>query len=201
MQIKNGKNHVQMAENTKDRILKATFKLLLEKGYDKVLVSDIQGDLGISRGLLYRYFKGKDDLVFAACREYFYDRYFEGADYSKMTLRDFFDHARDAVAGITELDGREVDILRYNTLYSAFIQSCPAFRQIVLSEFEKARGVIRNAIRRGEIENLPENFVGATLLAIFGRTSYITATPSHDYVKKRILEDIEQFYALIKKRP
>ena len=190
-----------MAENTKDRILKATFKLLLEKGYDKVLVSDIQGDLGISRGLLYRYFKGKDDLVFAACREYFYDRYFEGADYSKMTLRDFFDHARDAVAGITELDGREVDILRYNTLYSAFIQSCPAFRQIVLSEFEKARGVIRNAIRRGEIENLPENFVGATLLAIFGRTSYITATPSHDYVKKRILEDIEQFYALIKKRP
>ena len=32
----------------------------LEKGYDKVLVSDIQNQLGISRGLLYKYFKGAD---------------------------------------------------------------------------------------------------------------------------------------------
>ena len=41
-------------ETTRDKILKATFLLMLEKGYDKILVSDIQQELGISRGLLYR---------------------------------------------------------------------------------------------------------------------------------------------------
>ena len=57
-----------MPSDTKDKILKTTFLLLLEKGYDKVLVSDIQNELGISRGLLYRYFKGKDELVYTACK-------------------------------------------------------------------------------------------------------------------------------------
>ena len=27
-------------------------------------------------------------------REYFYDRYFRGADYSNMTLREFLEHAK-----------------------------------------------------------------------------------------------------------
>ena len=78
-----------MPSDTKDKILKTTFLLLLEKGYDKVLVSDIQNELGISRGLLYRYFKGKDELVYTACKEYFYNRYFDGVDYDKISLKDF----------------------------------------------------------------------------------------------------------------
>jgi len=187
-----------MAISTKEKILRTTFLLLLEKGYDKVLVSDIQTQLDISRGLLYRYFKDKDELVFAACREFFYDKYFFDVNYDKMSLRDFFDHARAAVVQITSMDNRDIDMLKYNTLYSTLIQSQQKFKEVALLEFEKARKVIHNAIRRGEIKKLPENFVGATLLAILGRTSYITATPSHDYVRKRILEDIEQFYQLIK---
>ena len=71
-------------------------------------------------------------------------------------------------------------------------------RNDYFSEFENARKVIRNAIKRKEIKNFPENFVGATILAIFGRTSYITKTPSNKYICKRILEDIANFYELIK---
>ena len=48
------------------------------------------------------------------------------------------------------------------------------------------------------VKKLPENFIGATILAIYGRTSYITATPSNAYICKRILEDIGRFYELIK---
>lgn len=187
-----------MASDTKDKILKATFFKLLEKGYDKVNVSDIQDELGISRGLLYRYFKSKDELVLTACREYFYDRYFSDSDYDKMTLRDFFDKASKAVVEITTMDGRDIDMLKYNTLYSALIQGSPKFKAEVLAEFDNARKVIKNAIKRGEIKKLPENFVGATLLAILGRTSYITATPSHEYVRSRIMSDIDEFYKLIK---
>jgi len=188
-----------MPSDTKEKILKATFFIMLERGYDKVNVSQIQAELGISRGLLYRYFKSKDELIYAACSECFYDRYFRGSDYENMTLRDFFDCAVAAVTGISNMDGRDVDMLKYNTLYSALIQERPKFKEKVLREFDNIRKVIKNAIKRGEIKNLPENFVGATLLAILGRTSYITATPSNQYVKNRILNDIEQFYKLIKK--
>ncbi len=185
-------------ESTKDKILKAAFLLMLEKGYDKLLVSDIQAKLGISRGLMYRYFKGKSDLVFAACREFFYDRYFSGVDYNSMTLADFFEHVDAAVRQITVFDGKEIEMLKYNTLYSSLIQSNPQFKAVALSEFEKARKVIRNSIRRGEVKRLPENFIGATILAILGRTSYITETPSNEYIIKRILADVKQFYELIK---
>ena len=41
--------------------------------------------------------------------------------------------------------------------------------------------------------------IGATLLSILGRTTYITATPTDAYVRTRIAEDIMRFYDLIKK--
>lgn len=185
-------------ETTKDKILRTTFLLLLEKGYDGVIISDIQNALGISRGLLYRYFKNKNELVFAACREYFYDRYFNDADYDTMSLRDFIDHTCKAIHSITNFYGNEIEMLKYNTLYSTFIQKDADFKLIALMEFDKARKVIRNAIARKEIKCLPENFIGATILAILGRTSYITPSPTNKYIIGRILEDVEQFYNLIK---
>ncbi len=187
-----------MASTTKEKILNTTFLLLIEKGYDRVLVSDIQEKLGISRGLMYRYFKSKSDLFFEACTTHFYSRYFPKLDYNKITLAEFFAHAAETMRLMTNVDGVEIDILKYNTLYSSILQSKPKFETVALAEFENARKVIRNAIKRGEIKNFPENFVGATILAIFGRTSYITKTPSNKYITKRILEDIANFYELIK---
>ena len=187
-----------MSATTREKILNTTFLLLVEKGYDRVLVSDIQDHLGISRGLLYRYFKSKSDLFFEACTEHFYSRYFPKLDYNKITLAEFFAHATETMSRMTNIDGIEIDILKYNTLYSSILQSEPKFEQVALAEFENARKVIRNAIKRGEIKKFPENFVGATVLAIFGRTSYITKTPSNKYICQRILEDIDNFYKLIK---
>lgn len=194
------KNTKPTLPTTKEKILRAAFLLLLEKGYDSLKVGDIQNELGISRGLLYRYFKNKSDLVYQACREYFYDRYFRGVDYDTMTLREFFEHVARAVrGGITNIGGVKVEMLKYNTLYSSFIQSEPKFKKSAQVEFDKARKVIANAVKRGEIKDLPENFIGATILAIYGRTSYITETPSNEYICSRILEDIDRFYDLIKR--
>lgn len=187
-----------MSATTREKILNTTFLLLVEKGYDRVLVSDIQDSLGISRGLLYRYFKSKTDLFFEACTEHFYSRYFPKLDYNKITLAEFFAHAAETMSLMTNVDGVEIDILKYNTLYSSILQSEPKFEAVALAEFENARKVIRNAIKRGEIKAFPEKFVGATVLAIFGRTSYITKTPSNKYICQRILEDIDNFYKLIK---
>lgn len=72
-----------MSQTTRDKILKTTFLLLLEKGYDRVLVSDIQDRLGISRGLMYRYFKSKSELFFEACRKYFTTNFFRSSTTTK----------------------------------------------------------------------------------------------------------------------
>ena len=84
-------------------------------------------------------------------------------------------------------------------MYSRAILRDERFKKYSIEEFTKAMMVIRKAKLRGEIKDLPEKFVGATLLSILGRTTYITKTPNGDYVKKRIVEDIWNFYNLIKK--
>lgn len=74
----------------------------------------------------------------------------------------------------------------------------PRFKKYALGEFAKAVRVIDNAKKRGEIKQLPTNFVGATILSILGRTTYITETSGDDYVRRRIAEDLLRFYDLVK---
>lgn len=182
----------------RENILEKTFLLMVEKGNDDVPVSEIQRELGISRGLLYFYFKNKDDLVFEACRRYFFDGYLGDIDIENITLRDFLLHVYKVEIELLTCCQKPIDILKYNTLYSVVIMREPRFKKYALGEFEKALKVINNAIKRGEIKKLPANFVGATILSILGRTTYITKTASSEHVRARIIEDITLFYQLIK---
>lgn len=57
--------------DTKDKIIDASFELLLRKGYDGVSISDIQKTMNISRGLLYHYFGSKETLFLEAIKRHF----------------------------------------------------------------------------------------------------------------------------------
>lgn len=52
-------------------ILEKTFNLLLLKGFDAVSITDIQKTTNLSRGLLYHYFKNKEDLFIKVTEKYF----------------------------------------------------------------------------------------------------------------------------------
>ncbi|MDX8415366.1 TetR/AcrR family transcriptional regulator [Intestinicryptomonas porci] len=183
---------------TREKILEAAFFLMVETGYDDISIGDIQKFLGISRGLLYFYFKNKEDLVFHACRHFFFDGYLTDIDLENITLKDFLIHVVKVEDELLRCGEHTIDILRYNIVYSRAILRDERFKKYSIEEFTKAMMVIRNAKLRGEIKDLSEKFVGATLLSILGRTTYITKTPNGDYVKKRIVEDIWNFYNLIK---
>ncbi len=185
-------------KDTREKILEKTFILLIRKGYDSVSVSDIQKELGMSRGLLYCYFKNKSDLILAACTQYFFDGYLTTIDLDEISFRDFILHVIDVHKNIACCGRTRFDILKYNTLYSAVIMREPRFKKYALGEFAKAVRVIDNAKKRGEIKQLPTNFVGATILSILGRTTYITETSGDDYVRRRIAEDLLRFYDLVK---
>lgn len=52
-------------ENTKEQILRVSLSLFAERGYEAVSVSDIAGELGLSKGALYRHYESKQ-AIFAA---------------------------------------------------------------------------------------------------------------------------------------
>jgi TetR/AcrR family transcriptional regulator, repressor for uid operon len=49
----------------RERILRATFKVLCRHGYGKLNLSDVAAHAGISRPTLYKFFSSKDDLLAA----------------------------------------------------------------------------------------------------------------------------------------
>jgi TetR/AcrR family transcriptional regulator, repressor for uid operon len=58
-------DHGEAEDPMRDRILRATFKVLCRHGYGKLNLSDVAAQAGISRPTLYKFFKSKDDLLSA----------------------------------------------------------------------------------------------------------------------------------------
>ncbi len=85
---------VAFEDPMRDRILRATFKVLCRHGYGKLNLSDVAAQAGISRPTLYKFFKSKDDLLSAF------------SDFELQLLREDLDRA---VSGHT--GGKRVDAL------------------------------------------------------------------------------------------
>lgn len=56
---------VDVADPMRERILRATFKVLSRHGYGKLNLSDVAAQASISRPTLYKFFSSKDDLLSA----------------------------------------------------------------------------------------------------------------------------------------
>lgn len=55
-------------EETVEKILTASRKLFLEKGYDNTTIQDIVDELGgLTKGAIYHHFKSKEDIMNALC--------------------------------------------------------------------------------------------------------------------------------------
>jgi AcrR family transcriptional regulator len=54
----------KLVEERREQIIKAATKLFSEQGYYRTTIQDIAREAGISVGLIYQYFKDKDDVLF-----------------------------------------------------------------------------------------------------------------------------------------
>jgi len=151
--------------NTEEIILKKTFNLLLTKGFDAVSITDIQKETGLSRGLLYHYFKNKEDLFIQVTEKYFIKIF----DYNVrktegFTVYEFTDYAckrfKKMVKTITEIvsetkDGDNVSLLNYHFLFYQVMQRDSIFRNKYKNTIEKEpvswEYAIRNSITKGEL--------------------------------------------------
>lgn len=110
---------------TKERIQEKTLRLLLEKGYDGVSITDITRATGLARGLLYHYFRNKEDLFAGIIRE-LYRRYYrlEKEHLKEKSISEIIVFTSrfftEAVLGFPEAGERELTLAdAYILLYQA----------------------------------------------------------------------------------
>ncbi len=152
---------------SEDLILEKTFKLLLIKGFDAVSITDIQHATGLSRGLLYHYYKNKEDLFIQVTEKYFIETFdFDVRKVTDLTVFEFIDfmfkrfgrieHAiLDIVKNTNDIQG--VTMLNYHFLFYQVMQRDAIFRNRYQATIEKEKigweNALKNSITKKEIKS------------------------------------------------
>lgn len=135
--------------NTEELILKKTFNLLLLKGFDAVSITDIQNATNLSRGLLYHYFKNKEDLFIRVTEKYFIQIF----DFDLRTIKEYdahmfvgfmcdrFNEISSLISDIVKENSEtsHPSILNYHFLFYQVMQRDAIFRENYRSTTEKER--------------------------------------------------------------
>lgn len=151
--------------NTEELILKKTFGLLLLKGFDATSITDIQAATGLSRGLLYHYFKNKEELFIQVTEKFFIQIFdFDIRKAKDYTVTEFigfmcdrFCNISKVISGIVEETGsiKDVSMLNYHFLFYQVMQRDAIFRNNYRTTTEKERigweYALKNSIERNEI--------------------------------------------------
>ncbi|NYE06125.1 AcrR family transcriptional regulator [Bacillus niacini] len=127
-----------------DRIINAAIKEFAQKGYDNASTNEMVKEAGISKGLLFHYFKNKKQLfffLFDYCYNLVADEFYKKVD---LTERDFFKRIRQAVLIKMDLQQQYPDILTF--IQEAFMQDSPEIKD----EFDKKKMEL-NAVNIGII--------------------------------------------------
>jgi TetR/AcrR family transcriptional regulator len=127
-----------------DRIINAAIKEFAQKGYDSASTNEIVKEAGISKGLLFHYFKNKKQLfffLFDYCYNLVADEFYKKVD---LRERDFFKRIRQAVLIKMDLQIKYPDILTF--IQEAFMQDSAEIKD----EFDKKKQEL-NAVNIGII--------------------------------------------------
>ena len=80
-----------MKQDTKDLILKESFKLFAWKRYEQVTVSDLERVTKLTRGAIFYYMKNKEHLFIEVLDKYMLSRNSPQVDYEQATLLSYID--------------------------------------------------------------------------------------------------------------
>ena len=190
-------------KDTKEKILETAFALLVKNGYNGVSIGDITKALDITRSLPYRYFASKRDLLFEACKLYYYERFFpESFDAEKASLKELIDvitaNLERIIFGLSRSLGRELSVFDYNVMYFDALRNEPRFKRYMRSKMLELRTITENAARNSEIKKgISVEFVERVFTDIWSRCAHVQDNASNRVNLARILDDIGAFYKLV----
>ena len=82
----NNETRLAKSNENKNKIIEVALKLINEKGFDNVSVSEITKEAGVSKGAFYIHFESKEDLIEKQISMYFDDSKLNGdhSNYEKL---------------------------------------------------------------------------------------------------------------------
>lgn len=104
---------LKLDSEKQDRIVKAVMKEFAQKGYDRASTNEMVKEAGISKGLLFHYFKNKKQLYLFLvdyCYNIIVDEFYKKVDLSEP---DFFKRVRGAIRIKMEMLTQYPDIFKF----------------------------------------------------------------------------------------
>ncbi|MGL5683977.1 MAG: TetR/AcrR family transcriptional regulator [Marinifilaceae bacterium] len=144
----------------KELILNKCFELLLLNGFDGVSITDIQRATGMSRGLIYHYYSGKEELFMEVTERYLLEFFrLDMEEIGELTIPDMIDYIERMYYNICSRElseGKEnINIMNYDFLfYQARLRSKEfeqRYRKIRDDELQAWRKVVANSQNAGHI--------------------------------------------------
>jgi len=155
-----------MSNKGKDLILEKCFALLVRKGFDAVSISDIQKETGMSRGIIYHYYKSKEELFMEVVERYLLELF-------RINLNEIKDFNISQMITFTELiysdictnklsiGGSSYNIINLDFLFFQGVTRDKEFekryKRVRDDELRAWITVVENSIKLGEINNLSDS--------------------------------------------
>lgn len=175
--------------DTKSRIMETTFKLLLEKGFDNVLIDEIKEKANVSTGGFYHHFDSLDSLIVEVTKKYLFNYFyltmaqiknFKGTSQEKLKVvtlsiagdDDVINETTQLVGGPEKIDYRRLHLLliegvqKYDMIsdiYSEFYRNVFDFYIEVIND-AITQGEIRSDINPAYISEIIETMIMGTVL-------------------------------------
>ena len=162
-------------EDRPQEITAAAFEAFAEKGFARTRVDDVAKRAGVSKGLLYLYFKTKEELFKAVVKSVVIrrvDRLIENVETTELSSEDFI--RGPLLSFLKQVPGSPVAIVvrllisegpRHPDLVDYYYENVVAKGLAAISGFLK-RGVTRGEFRKSAVSDLPHLMLAPVMLSI-----------------------------------
>ncbi len=153
----------------RSQIISAARQVFSRKGYDAATVEEIAETAGVSKGLIYNYFRSKEDILLATA-EALMDRFQEHMERMSTTTATASDKILAAQHMHTEAMIKEWDFVQIMLEFWSESVRRPEIARPYAQMFRQARAyleaIIENGIASGEFRPVPPKEVASLIIAM-----------------------------------
>ncbi|HBV95663.1 MAG: transcriptional regulator [Peptococcaceae bacterium BICA1-7] len=139
---------IGMEEIRKDQVIKATERCIVEKGYSNMSVKDISAEASVSTGIIYHYFKNKEDLLLQVIKESFRKSH-EQVMETVEPLNNFEEKLMKHIENINRVPMDNPDFYTVMLNYLGQAKNNPEINGIIAKFFKNLRSYIAQYIKDG----------------------------------------------------
>ena len=194
-------------KDTREYIIDEAYKLFLTQSYEAVSISDISNAIGFTKGALYHHFKNKEELFRIVI-----DKHFPltsmSIDDENISLKEYTEACIDHIHKLlkeTITNNEAFTPVNFLALIADSFRHYEGFAEkkstIIDNDVEKAKVIIGNAIKRGEIrDDIDISVVAMQYLSLsIGLAGDFMRNNSVESAIKSLKDQLTQLYYLLKK--